>query len=118
MTFTPPNRQHDILNKIMAVLIVCLVVGAFSLVTVYNSYVNMSHGLADMRAEFQTVQAENAALQKNIFNLVSSDNVKALAVGGSLVQDKNPSYLEINSITNGSQSPLPGEGAQLLSKLP
>ncbi|MDP2598258.1 MAG: hypothetical protein Q8P49_00330 [Candidatus Liptonbacteria bacterium] len=115
MTFIQPNKSNSIFNKILVALIACLVIGVFSLIAIYNSYVNLSHGLSDMRGEFQTVQTENVALQKKIFNLLSSDNAKSLATDGSFVQDKNPAYLEIDP---GISAPQVGEEAKLLSRFP
>jgi hypothetical protein len=73
----------------------CLVLCAFWLIVLYNRLVNLNHGLLQMKAEFQDVQAKNSEIESNIFNLIGGQDQKSAA--GKFVQEKNPEYLEINS---------------------
>lgn len=73
----------------------CLVLGAFWLIVLYNRLVNLNHGLSQMKAEFQDVQAKNSEIEGNIFNLIGGQDQKSVA--GKFVQEKNPEYLEISS---------------------
>lgn len=96
MTFIQPNKDSGFINKVLAALAVGFVASVFWLVALYNSSVNVSHGLSDMRGEFEEVQAQNMALQERILKLMNSDNLKGLAAAKNLVQDKKPDYLEIH----------------------
>ena len=63
----------------------------------YNNSVNFSHGLSEMKSEFQEVQAANVELKEKIFSVLDSINSKSIAVRHNLVQEKKPQYLEINT---------------------
>lgn len=96
MTFIQPNRDSSLSNKILVILILCLVFGTLWLIVLYNKYVNFSHGLSQMRSEFKEIQAQNAELKEKIFNLVDISNLEKFN-GSNFIQDKNPQYLEIDS---------------------
>lgn len=96
MTFIQPKKGSNILNKILILLAAGLVLGAFWMVILYNNYVNLNHGLSNLRLEFKQVQAQNAELKDKIFralDLAKSNNPS----DRRLIQDKNPEYLEVNS---------------------
>ncbi|HUZ92403.1 MAG TPA: hypothetical protein VNG29_00185 [Candidatus Paceibacterota bacterium] len=85
------------MNKILALLVILFVAGVFWLVALYNASVNLDHGIADMKTELQSVQAQNAALQQRMFGVTSSDNLQHLAARDNLIEDNNPEYFEIHS---------------------
>ncbi|GEM_PF-1132094 len=97
MTFIQPKKgSSTLLNKTLLLLIAGLVLGAFWIVILYNSFVNFNHGLSGLRLEFQQVQAQNAELKDKIFHVFDSAKTNNFN-GTQLVQDKNPEYLEVNS---------------------
>src|SRR5437870_13429674 len=97
MTFIHPKKESNILNKILFVLIIGLVLCAFWMVILYNNLVNFNHGLSNLKKEFGSVQTQNAELKDKIFSLINSARQNNLN-GSELIQDKNPSYLEVGSI--------------------
>lgn len=96
MTFIQPKKGSSVLNKILILLVAALVLGAFWMVILYNSFVNLNHGLSGLRLGFQQTQAQNAELKDKIFHLFDSANLGSFN-NSRLIQDKNPEYLELNS---------------------
>lgn len=97
MTFIQPSKNHSIINRILIALVVCLVLSIFWLVSLYNSSLNLSYGLSEMRSELKAVQTTNAALKEKLFVLVDPASFKNFAGSKNLVQDKKLQYLEIHS---------------------
>jgi len=97
MTFIQPNKNSSIFNKVLAVLVVCLILDGVSLVVLYNRTVNFNHGTAEMKAEFSTLQSQNADFKDKIFKLLNVGRDSAVSGDHKLIEDKNPQYLEINS---------------------
>jgi len=97
MTFIQPNKNSGVLNKILAVLIVCSILGGVSLVILYNRIVNFNHGLSEAKAEFSSLQSQTADTKDKIFKLLDADRDSAAFKDHGLIEDKNPQYLEVNS---------------------
>ncbi len=95
MTFIQPQKRNSILNKILFLLTVNVIVGAFWLVMLYNNSVNFNHGLVSLRGELQQVEARNAQIKDALFRLFNDAVLHINQLG--LVQEKNPQYFEINS---------------------
>ena len=93
MTFIHPKKETNILNKVLLLLTAMLVLGAFWIVILYNNFVNLNHGLSNLKKEFESVQIANAEQKDKIFSLLNStqNNLKT----SELIQDKNPAYLEV-----------------------
>ena len=97
MTYIRPNKDHSTLNVVLLFLGIGFFLGAVWLVVLYNNSVNFSHGLSEMKAEFQEVQAANVELREHIFSVLDTLNSKDLAAQHNLVQEKKPQYLELIS---------------------
>ncbi len=103
MTFIQPNKNSGILNKILAVLVICSVFSGAALVVLYNRIVNFDHGLDKAKAELASLQSQNADAKDKIFELLDTDKDSAALKDYGLVEDKNPQYLEISSKDENSQ---------------
>jgi hypothetical protein len=97
MTYIQPNKNHSTLNILLIFLGIGFFLGAVWLVILYNNSVNFSHGLSEMKSEFQEVQTVNVELKEKIFSVLDSLNSKSIAASHNLVQEKKPQYLEINT---------------------
>lgn len=96
MTFIQPNnKEGSFLNKILMILAGLLFLGSVWLVVIYNSVVNFNHGISQMKAEVEQIQAQNVEIENKIFSLINDASLKNKA-GEGLVQDKNPQYFEVN----------------------
>ncbi len=97
MTYIKPNKNNSSLNIVLLLLGVGFFFGATWLVILYNNSVNFSHGLSEMKLEFQKVQAANAELKEKIFSVLGPLNSKDVAASHNLVQEKKPQFLEVNT---------------------
>jgi cell division protein FtsB len=97
MTYIQPNKNSIIVNIILTLSGVTFAFGALWLVVLYNSVLNLNHGLAEMKTEYQALEAQSAELKESFFNLASPEKFKALASERQLIQDKKPEYLEIGT---------------------
>lgn len=97
MTFIQPNKNSNILNKILILFAVCLIFGGMALVALYNRVVNFEHGSGKMKAEFSALQSQNAEIKDKILKLLGAGGNQATLNNYNLIEDKKPQYLEINS---------------------
>ena len=80
------------MNAAIALLVVALLGGTFWLVIAYNKTVDLSHDIISIKAQLQSVGAENTALNNQVLATLGGANFTALAAADGLVQDKNPQY--------------------------
>jgi hypothetical protein len=73
-----------------------LFLGAIWLIILYNNVVNLSHGISDIKAEFQAIQSQNAELKNKTLSMLDEASFGGFAGKNSLIQDKNPKYFEVN----------------------
>ncbi|HEY5220836.1 MAG TPA: hypothetical protein VIJ29_01640 [Candidatus Paceibacterota bacterium] len=92
MTFIQPTKAINLLNAIIALLVVALLGGTFWLVVAYNKTVDLSQDVVSMKAQLQTIGAENTALNNQVLGTLGGANFASLAAADGLVQDKNPQY--------------------------
>ena len=95
MTYIQPNKK-TLTTKLLLILVGAIILAAFRLVILYNSTVDLEHGIAGMRKEIKLLQAENVELKEEVFALFDSVNFKK-NLGSNLVEDKNPEYMEIGA---------------------
>ncbi len=103
MTFIQPNKNSSILNKILAVLIICLILGGTSLVVLYNRVVNFKHSFEDAKTTFSELQSQNADIKDKIFKLLDVNKDSLALKGHGLVEDKTPQYLEVSTKSESQQ---------------
>ena len=92
MTFIQPTKTINLLNAIIAMLVIALLGGTFWLVIAYNKTVDLSQDVVSMKAQLQTIGAENTALNNQVLDTLGGANFTALAAADGLVEDKNPQY--------------------------
>lgn len=96
MTFIQPTKHANILNVVIALLVVALLGGTFWLVVAYNKTVDLSHNIVSEKAQLQSVGAQDTALNNQVISTLGGANFTALAAADGLVEDKNPQYFTAN----------------------
>jgi cell division protein FtsL len=97
MTFIQPNKPKSFINTVLVFLAIATLAGTFWLVAAYNQTVNLSHNIASMKAEVDSIGAENTAESNQIVAMLSADQVATLAANDGLVQENKPQYVTINN---------------------
>jgi hypothetical protein len=92
MTFIQPSRHINIVNAVIALLVVALLGGTFGLVIAYNKTVDLSQDIISSKAKLQSVGAQDTALNNQVLATLGGADLTALAAADGLVQDKNPQY--------------------------
>ena len=96
MTFIQPTKHANILNLVIALLIVALLGGTFWLVIAYNKTVDFSHDIVSIKAQLQSIGAQNTALNNQVLATLGGADFTALVAADGLVADKNPQYFTVN----------------------
>jgi hypothetical protein len=96
MTFIQPTKHANIVNVVIALLVVALLGGTFWLVIAYNKTVDLSHDIVSEKAQLQSIGAQNTALNNQVLATLGGANFTALAAADGLVEDKNPQYFTAN----------------------
>jgi cell division protein FtsL len=108
MTFIQPKKYFNIQNFMIAALVVLVLGSTFWLVIGYNETVNLSHNIASVKSQLETIGAQNTALNNNVLALLGENQIGAVAAADGLVQDTKPQYFSINQQWPiASQSSLP-----------
>ena len=74
-----------------------ILAGTFWLVVAYNQTVNVSHNIEAMKAQLDSIGAQNTAASNEIIATLGGDQASALAAQDGLVQENNPQYVTINN---------------------
>lgn len=96
MTFLQPNKNKNILNRIIAALSVAIVLCVFGMVALYNATVNLNHNIAAAKAELDTVGAENTQLQNTAVRALSDAGLGTAVAQDGLVVEKSPQYFPVH----------------------
>ena len=88
MTFIQPTKHLNILNAVIVLLVVALLGGTFWLVIAYNKTVDLSHDIISIKAQLESVGAQNTTLNNQVLATLGGANFTSLATADGLVQDK------------------------------
>jgi hypothetical protein len=86
----------NMLNAVIALLVVALLGGTFWLVIAYNKTVDLSQDIVSDKAQLQSVGAQDTALNNQVLATLGGADFTALAASDGLVEDKNPQYFTID----------------------
>lgn len=92
MTYIQPNRQKDILNRIIVGLALFTVVGVFWLVMLYNNIVDLNHNIATAKSQLDSIGAANTTLNAETVAALHVVQSGDLAASDGLVADNHPQY--------------------------
>jgi cell division protein FtsL len=95
MTFIQPQKEFNIWNGLVMVLLILSVGGTFALVALYNNVVNIQGNIAALKTKLDTQGAANTDLQNRIVATLGSDAVAQAAQNDGLVQDAHPEYMTV-----------------------
>jgi hypothetical protein len=96
MTFIQPTKHTNLLNVIIVLLVVALLGGTFWLVIAYNKTVDFSQDITSLKAQTNSIGAQNTLLNNQILATLGDVDSSALATADNLVNDKNPQYFTID----------------------
>jgi hypothetical protein len=96
MTFIQPTKHANLLNIIIAMLVITILGGTFWLVVAYNKTVDLSHDILSEKAQLDVIGASSTALNNSILSTLGGANFQALAVADGLVAEKNPQYFQLD----------------------
>lgn len=97
MTIIQPNRTQAFpLNLIIGALIVLVMLSAVWLVSLYNTLVNIQHGISETKDEIKQIQTANAELKEELFALLDSRKFEEFAAEAALIKDRAPRYFQLD----------------------
>jgi len=97
MTFIQPNKPKSLINIILVFTALATFAGTFWLVVAYNQTVNLSHNIAAVKAELDSIGAQNTAISNQLVATLSVDQAATLATSDGLVQENKPQYATTNT---------------------
>ncbi len=97
MTFIQPN-QKNLINTIIAILIIAVAFVALSLIFIYNRSVNLEHSVSGAENELRQLETSRAEIQDKIFAILSDDNLQKVSASKGFIKDKNPIYFKISQV--------------------
>lgn len=96
MTFIQPTQHKNIWNILLVVLAIAVFSGTFWLVIAYNKVVNLSHDISSMKAQLDSIGAQNTARSNAMIATLSGNNLAHVAGAETLVQEKTPEYFQLD----------------------
>jgi hypothetical protein len=96
MTFIQPTKHANLLNVVIAMLVIALLGGTFWLVIAYNKTVDLSQDITSAKTLTDSIGAQNTSLNNQILATLGDVDSSALASADDLVTDKNPQYFTID----------------------
>lgn len=70
--------------------------GAFGMVALYNTTVNLGHNISDAKAELDRVGAETTRLSNQTVAILGDVGIAAAAARDGLIEDQKPQYFQIS----------------------
>lgn len=97
MTYIQPKKNFILLNIVIAGLILFLGADLIVLIMLESHIVNLEHGASEMKADTQTLEAQNATMRNDLFAMFDGTHVSAYAEDYALSEDKSPEYFNLGS---------------------
>jgi cell division protein FtsL len=97
MTIIRPHQKFSLVDVLLFISLILLFFASLALVIIYNYVVNFENSILEKQKEIKKVETQIAESKENLFNLLSSENLKKLAEENGLIEEKNPEYIELNS---------------------
>ena len=96
MTFIQPSKHINMLNIVIAMLVITILGGTFWLVVAYNKTVDLSHNIISAKTQLSAIGASSTALNNTIISTLGLTNFQSLAASEGLVVEKNPQYFQLD----------------------
>jgi cell division protein FtsL len=97
MTIIRPHQKFSLVDVLLFISLILLFFASLALVIIYNYVVNFENSILEKQKEIKKVETQIAESKENLFNLLSSENLKKIAEENGLIEEKNPEYVELNS---------------------
>jgi|SRR3989338_3166649 len=98
MTIIEPAKNNYI-REFLYIGLLILVSAAFS-IYFYNLNVNLKYQISLQEKSLQQLEAGNADLKNQLYQIFDSKNLAVIAKKQNLISDKNPDYFEHKSLAN------------------
>lgn len=95
MTYIQSKRSDYQFNLVIILLMSTVVLTAFYLIMIYSRTVNLSNEIRAQQTALKSVMIESAEIKNQIFSQVTDVFLKTRAAELGLVEDKNPTYFEL-----------------------
>lgn len=79
----------------IAFLAVALAGSVFAMIWMYNATVNMTHNIADVKAELDAIGAQTIDMNNKIVEELSGDALQKVAAADGLVTEMKPQYFPL-----------------------
>jgi cell division protein FtsL len=97
MTIIRPYQKFSLVDVLLFISLILLFFASLALVIIYNYVVNFENSILEKQKEIKKVETQIAESKEDLFNLLSSENLKKIAEENGLIEEKNPEYVELNS---------------------
>jgi len=97
MTIIRPHQKFSLVDVLLFISLILLFFASLALVIIYNYVVNFENSILEKQKEIKKIETQIAESKENLFNLLSSENLKKIAEENGLIEEKNPEYVELNS---------------------
>ena len=84
------------MNGIIVIFLVAIAAGVFGMVALYNATVNLTHNVADAKAQLDAIGAMTTSLNNQALAATSGGDLTALAAKDGLVADQKPQYFPVH----------------------
>ncbi|MEK7094131.1 MAG: hypothetical protein AAB903_02190 [Patescibacteria group bacterium] len=95
MTYIQSNNSNFMYRFAIIFLMSTIVLMAIYLIIIYSQTVNLGNEIKDSKIALKNTMTESAELQSQIFREVTDTYLKSKAGELGLVEEKNPTYFEL-----------------------
>lgn len=99
MTIIQPQPK-SIFNKLLLIMFLAVALASVVLIFLYNYAIDLDQKIKNIKYETKKIEDESVAIKDALFNALSSENLRKIAEENGLIEDKNPTYLEIKENQN------------------
>lgn len=72
-----------------------VILASATLIILYNYTIDFNQKIKNFKEETKRIETESVVLKESLFNILSSENLKKVANNNGLIEDKNPTYIQI-----------------------
>lgn len=103
MTIIEPFKNKFRINEFLYIGFLLLIFAILS-IYLYNLNVNLKHAVSLREKTVQNLEAANAELRNQFYQITDIRNLNAFAQSHNLIPDKNPDYLEYKGLSLNFQA--------------
>jgi hypothetical protein len=97
MTYIQPHQNNNKISFLISALTLASMGAAVWGVFLYNQLIDLRHEVSIQGKTIKQSEVENAELKNNFYQVFNAKNFESLAEEKSLVLEKKPEYVKLNS---------------------